>query len=235
MRLLSIALFLLWSCPANADAYKFLARGLAVQAGTAAKLLKAHLFALEQDSYQSVLFLNPGGLIPALAMSDLAEALAQKGHLVFVLDNPNQLPIQAITLAPDLAAIFKKDHQLIQGLSEVLKAKNLKDLPLRALGHSLGGAVLGAELGKASTLFQEIILIGVSRLISTPERLSTKVSMLLGEKDGLALKSNVDQLAVKLNTTTILIPGVNHFCIVSDPSVGAPDKKGPRLTHRLIP
>lgn len=233
MRFLLTAFILIWSCTAFADTYKFLARGEAVQGGTEATPLKARLYAVEQNSYQSVLFLNPGGLIPALAMSGLAEGFAQKGHLVFVLDNPNNLPIQAITLAPDLAALFKKDHRLIQGLPEALKAKSLKDLPMRVLGHSLGGAVLGAEIGKTSPLFQDIILIGVSRLISTPERPSTKVSMLLGEKDGLASRGGVDQLAAKLNTQTIIIPGVNHFCIISDPNVGAPDKKAQDLPTDL--
>lgn len=225
MRFLSTALIFLWSCTAFADMHKFLARGEAVQAGSDTKSLKARLYAIEQSSYQSVLFLNPGGLIPALAMSGLAEGFAQKGHLVFILDNPNNLPIQAISLAPDWAAIFKKDHQLIQGLPYALKSQNLKNLPLRVLGHSLGGAVLGAEIGNPLTLFQEIILIGVSRLTSTPERPSTKVRMLLGEKDGLASRRGVDQLAARFNTPTIVIPGVNHFCIVTDPDAGAADKK----------
>lgn len=233
MHFLTAAFFLLFSCTAYADVYKFLARGEAVQAGTETAALKARLYAVEQDNYQSILLLNPGGLIPALAMSGLAEGLAQKGHLVFVLDNPNDLPVQAITLAPDLAAVLKKDHASIQGLPNALQSKNLKDLPLRVLGHSLGGAVLGAEIGKASTLFQHIILIGVSRLISTPERPSTKVSLLLGEKDGLASRSGVDQLAAKMNTQTIIIPGVNHFCIISDPNAGAPDKKAQDLPTAL--
>ncbi len=233
MRFLSTVLAILWSCTAFADAYKFLARGEAVQAGTETAPLKARLYATQRTDYESVLFLNPGGLIPALAMSGLAEGFAQKGHLVFVLDNPNDLPVQAITLAPDWAAAFKKDHQLIQGMPDELKTKTLKNLPLRALGHSLGGAVLGSEIGNDATLFQEIILIGVSRLIATPARPSTKVSLLLGEKDGLASRSSVDQLAARFNTQTMILPGVNHFCIISDPNAGAPDKKAQDLPTDL--
>lgn len=233
MRFLSIALALLWSCTAIADVHKFLARGEAVQAGTEAAPLKARLYAIHESTYQSVLFLNPGGLIPALAMSGLAEGFAQKGHLVFVLDNPNDLPVQAITLAPDWAAVFKKNHQLIQGMPDELKIKSLGNLPLRVFGHSLGGAVLGSEIGNDATLFQEIVLMGVSRLVATPERPSTKVRLLLGEKDGLASRSSVDQLAARFNTQTIIVPGVNHFCIISDPNVGAPDKKAQDLPTDL--
>ncbi len=233
MRFLSTVLAMLWTCTAFADVYKFLARGEAVQAGTETAPLKARLYATQRTDYQSVLFLNPGGLIPALAMSGLAEDFDRKGHLVFVLDNPNDLPVQAISLAPDWATSFKKDHQLIQGMPDELKARNLKNLPLLAMGHSLGGAVLGSEIGNDTTLFQEIILIGVSRLVATPDRPRTKVSLLLGEKDGLASRSSVDQLAARFNTQTIILPGVNHFCIISDPNAGAPDKKAQDLPTDL--
>jgi pimeloyl-ACP methyl ester carboxylesterase len=186
--------------------------------------LKARLYAAELKSYQSVFFLNPGGLIPALAMSGLAEALADQGHIVFVLDNPGNLPIQALTLAADLAKALRTNPESLRGLPPSLKTPAIQSLPLRAMGHSLGGAVLGAEIGNRSSLFQDIILIGVSRLVTTPETPAVKVTMLLGEKDGLAARGAVDQLAAKLKTQTQLIPGVNHFCIITDPNAGAPDK-----------
>lgn len=219
-----LSLCLLLSCTAFANTHKFLAQGTPVQAGSDAAPLKARLYATELKSYQSVFFLNPGGLIPALAMSGLAEALAEQGHIVFVLDNPGDLPIQAITLAADLAAAVRTKIETIQGLPPSLRTPAIQTLPLRAMGHSLGGAVLGAEIGNRASLFQDIILIGVSRLVTTPAVPAVKVTMLLGERDGLAARSAVDQLAAKLNTQTHLIPGVNHFCIITDPNAGAPDK-----------
>jgi alpha-beta hydrolase superfamily lysophospholipase len=230
--LLSLCLYLV-SCTAFSDTHKFLAQGVSVQAGTDAAPLKARLYASELNSYQSVLFLNPGGLIPALAMSGLAEALAQEGHIVLVLDNPGDLPIQAVSLAADLATAIRTRIETIQGLPPSLKTAAVQSLPLRAMGHSLGGAVLGAEIDRQTSLFQEIILIGVSRLITTPTRPVMKITMLLGEKDGLAARSAVDQLAAKLNTQTQLIPGVNHFCIITDPNAGAPDKKAQDLPTDL--
>lgn len=219
-----LSLCLLLSCTAFAHTHKFLAQGVPVNAGSEAAPWKARLYATELKSYQSVFFLNPGGLIPALAMSGLAEALAEQGHIVFVLDNPGDLPIQAITLAADLATAVRTKIETIQGLPPSLKTPATQALPLRAMGHSLGGAVLGAEIGNRASLFQDIILIGVSRLVTTPTVPAVKVTMLLGERDGLAARSAVDQLAAKLNTQTQLIPGVNHFCIISDPNAGAPDK-----------
>jgi pimeloyl-ACP methyl ester carboxylesterase len=230
-----LSLCLLLSCTAFANTHRFLAQGVPVQAGSDAAPLKARLYATELNSYQSVFFLNPGGLIPALAMSGLAEALAEQGHIVFVLDNPGDLPIQAITLAADLAAAVRTKIETIQGLPPSLKTPAIQALPLRAMGHSLGGAVLGAEIGSKTSLFQDIILIGVSRLVTTPEAPAVKVTMLLGERDGLAARSAVDQLAAKLNTQTQLIPGVNHFCIITDPNAGAPDKKAQDLPTDLTP
>jgi pimeloyl-ACP methyl ester carboxylesterase len=230
--LLPVFLYLL-SCTAFADTHKFLAQGVPVQAGTEAAPLKARLYATELKSYHSVFFLNPGGLIPAMAMSGLAEALAQEGHIVLVLDNPGDLPIRAVTLAADLATAVRTRIASIQGLPPSLKTPEIQSLPLRAMGHSLGGAVLGAEIGNRTSLFQEIILIGVSRLVTTPEDPALKVTMLLGERDGLAARSAVDQLAAKLKTQTVEIPGVNHFCIISDPNAGAPDKKAQDLPTDL--
>jgi pimeloyl-ACP methyl ester carboxylesterase len=232
MRSLIVALSL-FACTAFADAHNFLARGVAVEAGSETGIQKARLYASVGPSYRSVIFLNPGGLIPALAMSGLAEALAQKDHIVFVLDNPNDLPLEAVTLAADLAAAFKNNSAIIRGLPADLKSPAVQSLPLRAVGHSLGGAVLGLEIGKTSSLFDEIILIGVSRLVATPERPAMKIRIVLGEKDGLASRSAVDQLAAKLQTQTLVVPGVNHFCIISDPNVGAPDKKAQDLPTEL--
>jgi pimeloyl-ACP methyl ester carboxylesterase len=224
MRFLSCLFLMIFSCTSFADTHKFLAQGLAVQSETEASPIKARLYAKKLKTWHSVLLLNPGGLIPALAMSGLAEALAHKGHIVFVLDNPRDLPIEAMTLASDWAHAVR-NGELITGLPLELKTQLLQSLPLRAMGHSLGGAVLGAEIGNPHSLFQEIILIGVSRLVSTPERPAMKVLILLGEKDGLASRPGVDQLAAKFNTQTIVIPGVNHFCIISDSNAGAPEKK----------
>ncbi|HET9239332.1 MAG TPA: hypothetical protein VFO10_18875 [Oligoflexus sp.] len=233
MRFLLPVIFYLFSCTAFAATHKFLSQGAPIQAGTAEAPLKARLYATDLRTYESVLFLNPGGLIPALAMSGLAEALAQAGHIVFVLDNPGDLPIQAVTLAADLAKVMRTNLDSIQGLPPSLKNPALESLPLRAMGHSLGGAVLGAEIGNTASLFQDIILIGVSRLVTTPEAPAVNVTMLLGERDGLAARSAVDQLAAKLNTQTRLIPGVNHFCIITDPNAGAPDKKAQDLPTDL--
>jgi pimeloyl-ACP methyl ester carboxylesterase len=232
MRFLFVALSF-FACTAFAEAHNFLARGMAVQAGPESNPYKARLYASVGPSYRSVIFLNPGGLIPALAMWGFAEALAQKNHIVFVLDNPNDLPLEAVTLAADLAAAFKGNSTAMRGLPAELQNTAVQSLPLRAIGHSLGGAVFGLEIGKSSSLFKEIILIGVSRLIATPERPAMKIRMLLGEKDGLASRAAVDQLAAKLQTQTLVIPGVNHFCIISDPDVGAPDKKAQDLPTEL--
>lgn len=228
-----LSLCLLLSCTAFAGTHRFLAQGVPIQAGTDESPLKARLYASELKSYHSVLFLNPGGLIPALAMSGLAGALADQGHIVFVLDNPGDLPIQAVTLAADLAKALRTNPENIRGLPAPLKTPAIQSLPLRAMGHSLGGAVLGAEIGNRASLFQDIILIGVSRLVTTPETPAVNVTMLLGERDGLAVRSAVDQLAAKLNTQTQLLPGVNHFCIITDPNVGAPDKKAQDLPTDL--
>jgi hypothetical protein len=232
MQSLFVAL-ILFSCTAFADAHKFLARALAVQAGPETRPYQAQLYASVSSSYRSVIFLNPGGLIPAQAMSGLAEALALKDHIVFVLDNPNDLPLEAVTLAADLAAAFKNNNTAIRGLPPELQSPGVKSLPLRAMGHSLGGAVLGPEIGRTTSLFEEIILMGVSRLIATPERPVMNIRMLLGEMDGLAARAAVDRLAAQLQTQTLVIPGVNHFCIISDPNVGAPEKKAQDLPTEL--
>lgn len=233
MRLISAVLSLMVSCTSFASVHEFIARGRMIQAGTEPSPLAARLYVTQRDQYQNILLLNPGGLIPALAMSGLAEALAQKGMVVFVLENPNNLPIQAINLPADFAAALRNKLEQIADMPTELKTPAIQSLPIKALGHSLGGAVLGAEIGNTDSLFQEIILVGVSRLVATPKKAAVKVTFLLGEKDGLASRSSVDQLAASFGTLTQLVAGVNHFCIISDANAGAPDKKAQDLPTDL--
>jgi len=233
MRLIFTFLSLMVSCTSFAKVHEFLARGRLIQAGTETSPLAARLYATQRDQYQNILLLNPGGLIPALAMSGLAETLAQKGMLVFVLENPNNLPIQAINLPADFAAALRNKLERIGDMPAELKNPAIQSLPIKALGHSLGGAILGSEIGNTSSLFQEIILVGVSRLVTTPTKAAVKLTFLLGEKDGLASRSAVDQLAASYGTKTQIITGVNHFCIISDPNAGAPDKKAQDLPTDL--
>ncbi len=222
-------LALAFASPSRAAQPDFLAQGLLVTAGS----VKARLYASKLDSYRDILIMNPGAQIPALAMSGLAEGFASAGSLVYVLENPGNLPILAPNAAADLAKALTKDINKIKNLPATVKAVQSKDLAIRAIGHSLGGAVLGAETGQESSLFTEIILIGVSRLVSTPQTPMVKVTLLLGEKDGLAARAGVDQLAEIYQTKTIILPGVNHFCIISDPKAGAADKRAQDLPTEL--
>jgi hypothetical protein len=214
-----------WIRPVLASEVNFLARGALIQAGSDKNLLNARLFAAELATYRDVLLLNPGGQIPALAMSGLAEAYARAGSIVYVLENTMNLAILSPRLPAEFAAALRNNLENIGDIPNAVKVAQTSDLPFRVLGHSLGGAVLGEESGNANSLFQEILLLGVSRLVKKPNAATIKVTILLGENDGLAAREGVDLLAQFFKTSTVLLPAVNHFCIITDSTVGAADKK----------
>ncbi len=214
-----------WMRPAHATEINFLARGALIQAGSGKNRLNARLYAADLAAYRDVLLINPGGEIPALAMSGLAEAYARAGSVVYVLENTMNLAILSPRLPADFAAALRNNLANIGEIPNAVKAGQTSDLPFRVLGHSLGGAVLGEESGNANSLFQEILLVGVSRLVKKPNVARIKVTILLGENDGLAAREGVDLLAQFFKTSTVLLPAVNHFCIITDSSAGAADKK----------
>lgn len=199
--------------------------------------------------------ISPGAEVPAEAMSGLANRLAEDGYLSFVVRYPNNSSlIENLTgrgnSAVNLAEKIKSAPEQIKGID----ASSLKGKPVYVIGHSLGGATLAGEIFRngAPSVFDHIFLYGVTSFIKlggTQVPSSSPITFIFGENDGLSgskvanfLKGYSIPYAAgdfELQTSQTYpqlkaqsLAQLNHFCIISDSSVGnggLKKKDGPGL------
>ncbi|NRA68777.1 MAG: hypothetical protein HRU19_30115 [Pseudobacteriovorax sp.] len=197
---------------------------------------------------------SPGGAIPSTAMSGLAEGLAKEGFVVFVVRYPLNLAIipggwnKVFSLAklvknnPDRIRLDRSEDPSALALATERFTSNSRVV---VVGHSLGGAILGHRFGMETDVDQ-FYLVGVDSLVLPPSNPIADVTLLVGENDCLANPAGNEnltcpqpaasdkllELADYLQQDPTILPGVNHFCIISDPEVGDADKRaedGPGL------
>ncbi len=198
--------------------------------------------------------ISPGAEIPPTAMSGLAQQLAQRGYLAIVMQYPNNNSIleglSGKSSAATLATFIKTAPQEIKGFN----AKPLTGKPVYVVGHSLGGATLASEIFRKGqpSVFDHIFLYGTSSFVKiggSNVPTSSPMTFLFGEHDGLSGKNipkflsdfsiSFDPQSFDLQTSSRYpsisyqqIQGLNHFCIVTDTSVGnsgLKKKDGPGL------
>jgi len=198
--------------------------------------------------------ISPGGAVPALAMRGLARLIASKGYAVYIVHYPLDYAIvEKITLrnnsAFNLAGILRSGNlEKLKGVPAELVDyyKGHPDHPIIGFGHSLGGAILGGAIYGEENPFTRIVLYGTSSFVKSKEDTQVRakqLTLLFGSEDGLTIKSGDDFKThcgllgntnesqpglCKVEGTELmarLIPELNHFCIISDMSVGVKDKK----------
>ena len=211
--------------------------------------------ALPGKGYRGAILINPGAVVGSADQKTFAETLAAKGYIVYVANNPidnvkedqggparGPIPLFVGNLIPDLARQLSTDPSQVEKLPPAIVAahrawNNARTPKLVAIGHSLGGAVLGSAAKRTDTGLSRIILIGVDELVDAgfPFSLTlpasgkpTPVKLVLarGEFDGLAERAKMVELQKKYPNSQVLpdIKGVNHFCFI-DGTVGAPGKR----------
>jgi hypothetical protein len=193
---------------------------------------EALVWAKKAAGYKSTVFISPGAKIPPAAMSGLAESLASTGRIVFVMRYLNNLPIipgQAAQIGA-LADLFKNQPEKLNGLDPALVKVDKSSMSFSIVGHSLGGAVLGDYIEKPNSLFSHVALYGVNSFAKDPKQVSVKLGLFIGSKDGLMIgdqeaKDKVLKVETLLGTKRTDLEDLNHFCIISDSTVGDTDKK----------
>lgn len=207
----------------------FVLRGEKIRTGSFINPVTALAYVKKFDSYKDVVIISPGGEIPAAAMSGLAEKLAAKGHVVYVVEYLLNLAITQQNNSAKLAENLKTE--VIDALpASIQKLQQDPTTAFHVFGHSLGGAVLGAQIGVEDSAFSSITLLGVSSLVSKPETTLVNTSFILGELDGLADRSTTKALASELGASFELLSKVNHFCVITDKEAGAADKRAEDLS-----
>ncbi len=161
------------------------------------------------------------------------------------------IPLLVGNLIPNFAQQLSTEPSSIANLPAPIAAvhqgwNNARSPKLVAIGHSLGGAVLGNAASRSDTGLSRIVLLGVSKLVDAgfpfglvpPIDGATSVPLvfLRGDKDGLAKALDVVALSSKYPNSEVApsIAGVNHFCIIDGlpgdaklgtSTVGAPGKR----------
>lgn len=176
--------------------------------------------------WDSVLVVSPGGRIPPEALSVLGQTAAQAGSVVFIVRYIQD--VAAIPLgnnrrrAARIAEVVRDRIDDLRNLPSVLGGTALAGLPIYGLGHSLGGAALGANGPEREGLFAGIVLFGASSLLSEPSAVVTPVDLVVGTLDGVVDRAQLPNLEILFQNTVVPVEDVNHFCIV-DGEVGDPD------------
>jgi hypothetical protein len=224
------------------------------------KALIGNLLSQKADVYwrrgelSGVYVISPGGGVDALAMRGLAAAIAAKGYAVFVVHYPLDLAIlERLTLRENSAyslglLLARQQVAELHGLpGELAAALQQRKLPLKVLGHSLGGAILGDMLFKDGSPFDQVVLYGTSSFFKTTSRSKLEVPAFyafFGQNDGLSLETaaKVDAFRQQLEVTEVvdaarykakdkpffveIVPELNHFCIISDMTAGSAKLRG---------
>jgi predicted alpha/beta hydrolase family esterase len=209
-----------------------------------ASLYAADASKLPGGAYRGAVLLNPGAVVRSRDMATFAEGLAKLGYITYVANNAvgdvkadqggpvtGPIPLLVGNLIPNLAQKLASDPKNVKNLpaniAAVHDAWNRARTPkIVAVGHSLGGAVLGSAASRTDNGLSRIVLIGTDELvdagfpfgIEAPRPGATPVPIVFvrGEKDGLAEAAKTATLAQKYPNAKVLpaIAGVNHFCII---------------------
>jgi hypothetical protein len=177
------------------NANGWLARGTVVGKGRAHRGASAALYARAPQALSSgirgAVLLNPGAVVRAADSVTLAEALANRGYLVYVIDNAvgavpesqggapgdatrGPIPLLSWGFAPALAEQLAKSPRRIPALPEAVarihEDWNAKGLSRTvAIGHSLGGATLASAVANRNDLrLSKVVLIGVDEFVNAP-------------------------------------------------------------------
>ena len=172
---------------------------------------------------KAALLINPGAQIPAAAMADMGAAGAAAGYATYIIENAANLPILPGNSdnIGEVAEILAKDPAQFKNLPKAMRIAHETGLKIYAIGHSMGGAVLTADIERTNSPLSGIILLGVSKLVAKPKSVQVPLTFAFGENDKVTSQPEIKVLAKELSANTIKIEGVNHFCIVSDAKVGA--------------
>ncbi len=192
---------------------------------------------------KGIYIISPGGEIPAEAMWGLAEGLHKQGFATFTVQYPKQLAIiDSVSgrgnSALNLAERLRKEPSSLTGLG----LSSPINYDVRIIGHSLGGATLASEIYKADAdrNVSHIVLYGAAQFVKFPgnaELPNRPLAILFGQNDGLSrssipgfLKSfdlsfdpadfTAHKSPLQENVVYQQIAELNHFCIISDQSVG---------------
>ena len=190
--------------------------------------LPGHVSALAwfpKGAPKAALILNPGGQIPSNSMRDMAEVAVKLGYATYVVENAEDLPILPFNSdnVRELATLLVNSPEKLKNLPANMVSAQKAGLKVFAMGHSMGGAVLGNDINDSKSVLSGIVLLGVSKFSSTPEKMTVPTSFLYGEHDTVTNQSELVSLSSKLGAKSFSVPGVNHFCVISDANVGSAD------------
>lgn len=98
-------------------------------------------------------------------------------------------------------------------------------MPFSIVGHSMGGAILGDYIGKPDSPITHVALYGVNSFAKDPKQVSVKLGLFIGSKDGLMIgdqeaQDKLSKAESLLGTKRTVLTDLNHFCIISDSTVG---------------
>lgn len=209
---------------------------------------------------KGIFIISPGGGIHPLDMRSIAKAIAREGHGVIVVEYPANLAVFEKIIGRENSAylyasiIKNKETYRIKNLNPQITADlNNLNIPIRLLGHSLGGAVMGDSIFGEQTIFDQIILYGTLSFIQSgdsDEFTAPNIKILFGLQDGLSFsdKNSFRDFLKRYHFEEIsegkeyqipnkeqsihIIPNLNHFCIINDMTAGLGllrEKDGPGL------
>ena len=210
---------------------RWLAKGVEVKGqGLGGSGVEALVWAKNSFFYKSTVVISPGANITAEAMNGLAISLANTGRIVFVMKYIEKLGTSE-GQAGALAELLKKMPEKVSNLDPNLVKVFESSLPISIVGHSMGGSILGDYISKTESPFTHVALYGVSSFTKKPKQVTAKVALFIGSKDGLMIasqdaKAKLHKVESILGVKRIMLENLNHFCIISDSTLGDPkDKK----------
>lgn len=154
-----------------------------------------------QDARHAAFVFFPGALVDPRAYAPLARAVASAGYAAYIVELPRRGAFGGAT-APE---VQMRLQAALQGLNESVKVV--------IGGHSRGAVVASQMVSQRPADFAGLILIGTSHPRDADlSSLDLPVVKIVGTRDGLATRPEVQQNAAKLPSSTrwIWVEGGNH-------------------------
>ena len=185
---------------------------------------------------KGLLIISPGAAIPADKMVNLASKFAQVGYPTFVVEYLANLAIIPTEQKKSLELAKKiRRGEKLRGIPEQIERSLDSGASISLLGHSMGGAVLaGLADDEQSSFLKRILLVGVSSVVSAPisAKANVPISLLVGSEDGLVTQGRANEpsnekkeMEALLQRKSVMLQGVNHFCIIDDENTGDAKKR----------
>lgn len=190
-----------------------------IQIGDGIDTVKAEFFSPPFGQATATLIVNPDLHVDTFHMRTFARTAARRGYAVYVMRNFLNNPYWPTNRekAFRLASYLRSAAPAIQGMPAELAARHILGIPTFVLGHGHGAQALSrSRMGMSPNIVNGVILFGAVHDFLDQRSFPTRTTYAWGQLDN-RVEAEDYRIGGNGRIGTVLVPGVNHSCITTEP------------------